>query len=279
MASVRAGFLYSRHGQRDWMGATRASVERAVRLAPELAETHLARATLASQDGDWRGAVLALRAALDAAPTFAAALQYLGNLQCEAGQVDEGMVRLRMAYALDPGMCVALVELCRCSALRGHMEDYRWGLQRLMAQPMLRLQSLTLRVRVAAWMGDMEELRRCYAEARDEPGPVVTNLARYAAAVLGEADPRETLASIDALLDGKVSPRFVSLLCQLTTEQLCLTGHAELALGYFQRAADTALIDLEWTDRCRALVPLRALPGFAEGRRKVRARVEAIWTA
>ena len=62
-------------------------------------------------------------------------------------------------------------------------------------------------------------------------------------------------------------------------EQLCLTGHAELALGYFQRAADTALIDLEWIDRCPALVPLRALPGFAEGRRKVRTRVEAIWTA
>jgi serine/threonine-protein kinase len=37
------------------------------------------------------------------------------------------------------------------------------------------------------------------------------------------------------------------------------------------------LIDLEWIEHCPALEPLRALPGFMEGRRKVRARVEAIW--
>jgi eukaryotic-like serine/threonine-protein kinase len=60
---------------------------------------------------------------------------------------------------------------------------------------------------------------------------------------------------------------------QLATEQLCLTGHPEKALEYFLRAAETALLDLEWTDRCPAL----ALPGFAEGRRQVRARVAAIW--
>jgi len=36
---------------------------------------------------------------------------------------------------------------------------------------------------------------------------------------------------------------------------------------------------LEWIDRCPAITSLRALPGFAEGRKKVRARVEAIWSA
>ncbi|HZH75047.1 MAG TPA: serine/threonine protein kinase, partial [Archangium sp.] len=81
----------------------------------------------------------------------------------------------------------------------------------------------------------------------------------------------------DTLISQTNSPRFISLLCQLATEMLCLSGQAERALGYFQRAVDTALIDLEWMDRCQALGALRELPGFAEGRLKVRTRIAAIW--
>jgi eukaryotic-like serine/threonine-protein kinase len=68
------------------------------------------------------------------------------------------------------------------------------------------------------------------------------------------------------------------MMCQFSTELLCLSGEPARALRYFQRAADTALIDMEWTEHCPALKSLRALPGFAEGRARVRARVEAIWT-
>jgi hypothetical protein len=38
------------------------------------------------------------------------------------------------------------------------------------------------------------------------------------------------------------------------------------------------LIDIEWTDRCPSLKAMRALPGFAEARRKVRRRVQAMWS-
>jgi serine/threonine-protein kinase len=87
------------------------------------------------------------------------------------------------------------------------------------------------------------------------------------------------LEAFDKMLAGAISPRFASLMCQLTTEVLCLTGHADRAMHYFRRAADSVLIDLEWTDRCPALKPLRELPGFAEGRLNVRTRVETIWAA
>jgi hypothetical protein len=70
-----------------------------------------------------------------------------------------------------------------------------------------------------------------------------------------------------------------AMICQITAESCCLAGQPELALRYFMRAAESVLIDLEWCDHCPVLTELRKLPGFAEGRRLVRARVEAIWAA
>jgi hypothetical protein len=205
-------------------------------------------------------------------------LQYMGSLQCEAGRADEGLMRLRLAYELDPGMSASLYEIARCSALRGQREDFRRAIERMMAYPFLQLPTLLLRVRVAAWMGDREELQRCRAGLREEPAPLARNAEVYAATALGEIDSKKALETFDAMLAGKASPRFTSMVCQIAAEVLCLAGDAERALVYLQRAADTALIDLEWMDRCRVLAPLRALPGFTEARLKVRTRVEAIWT-
>jgi serine/threonine-protein kinase len=119
--------------------------------------------------------------------------------------------------------------------------------------------------------------RQCRRALEEEPGPAAAVGLRYTAVVLGEQDPLAAVSSFDALLARQLNPRYASLICQLMTEQLCLVGCPEKALEYFLRAADMALLDREWIDRCPALAPLRDLPGFAEGRRKVRTRVEAIW--
>jgi serine/threonine-protein kinase len=277
VARMRVLFAAARELAHDQTTAARASIERALNLAPDMPETHLARAMLAAQENDWRTAVRSLRTALDIAPSHPASLQYLGNIQCEAGRADEGLVRLRLAYDLSPKLVTALFELARCSALRGQMDDYRWALERLAASPAHRTVVQSLRGRVAAWNGDMEELRRCQAEAAEEPDFVSRMVGRYAAAVLGDASPLELLPMFEQSLSQTNSPRFISMMCQLATEVLGLCGHTEKALEYFQRAADTALIDLEWIDRCPALQSLRVLPGFVDARRKVRARVEAIW--
>ncbi len=279
LASTRMWFMRGSEGERDWASTAQASVERAIQLAPELVETLLAKAMRATQEGNWRAAVVALRSALAAAPTFPGALQYLGSLQCEAGRADEGLARLRTAYELDPEMSIALYEMARCSALRGRMEDYRLNLERLLKYPFQRISSILLRLRVAAWMKDREELLRCRAELRDEPAQIGLNTDMYVAAALGETDTGPLVERFDLMLAGKVSPRFASLLCQLATEILCLSGQPERALSYFLRAADSALIDLEWIDRCPALAPLRSLPGFTQGRLNVRKRVESIWAA
>ncbi len=277
LATMRTWFMRASDRQQDWLTAAQLSLDRAVQQAPELVDTLLARAMRATQEGQWRAAVVALRSALDAAPTCAGALQYLGSLQCEAGRADEGLVRLRTAFELDPNMSSALYEMARCSALRGRMDEYRQTLEQLARFPFLRLPSLLLRMRVAAWKNDCEELVRCRVELRGEPTPLALNSDTYAAAILGEAGAEPVTQAFDAMLGSKVSPRFASLLCQLATEVLCLTGHPQLAMKYFQQAATSALIDLEWIDSCPALVSLRTFPGFMEERLKVRTRVESIW--
>ncbi|PTL82300.1 serine/threonine protein kinase [Vitiosangium sp. GDMCC 1.1324] len=279
IASLRVSFMGMKDSAKDYAALARASVERALHLAPEMAATHLARAMLAAQEDDWRAAVTALRTSLDIAPCHAPTLQYLGSLQCEAGRAEEGLVRLRLAYDLSPSLVTALFELARCSALRGKMDDYRWAMERLAASPAHRTTGASLRVRVAAWTRDVDELRRGKASAADETDFISRITGSYASAVLGEVSALELIPMFDEAISRTNSPRFISLMCQISTEILGLCGHAEQALRYFQRAADTALIDLEWIEHCPALQPLRALPGFAEGRRKVRARVEAIWNA
>lgn len=279
VAAMRAWFMRTADATRDWGAVARASLERAVRQAPELAETLMARGMMATQDGDWRTAVVSLRAALDAAPTFASALQYLGSLQCEAGRADEGLDRLRLAYELEPSLAIALYEIARCSALRDRMEDFRKTLAQLMSYPLLHLPTLLLRMRVASWRGQKEEVRQCLEELRKEPALIARNAMEYAAAIADEIDLGVAMATFDARLAERISPRFASMMCQLAAEVLCLKGEPQRALVYLRRAAESALIDLEWLDRCPALVNLRTLPEFNAERLKVRLRVEAIWAA
>ncbi len=279
VAAMRTWFMRPPEQLQDWSATARASLARASRLAPDAVDTLLAKAMLAAQDGDWRTAIAALRGARTAAPTFAAALQYLGGLQCEAGRVDEGLTHLRQAHELDSGLGISLYEIARCSALRGRMEDYRRAVEQLMEMPFLKQPTILLRMRVASWRKDREEIQRCRLELRDEPNQMGASSSMFAAVALGEVDALSALPMFDAMLQERASPRFKSLMCQLATELLCLVGHAEHAMRYFLRAADSALIDLDWVDRCPALTPLRALPDFSEGRLKVRTRVEAIWAA
>ncbi|WNZ59968.1 protein kinase [Myxococcus sp. MxC21-1] len=280
VATLRAGFISTLADEVDWDALARTSLERARQVAPELVETKLAQAILATREGRWRDAVVALRTALDTAPTFAPALQLLGNLQCEAGRADEGLPRLKLAYALEPAMAICLVEVARCSALRGDDATYQWCMARLNSQPLLGMAVLILRMRVAAWRGDMDDVRQCRDALNEDPSHMASYVATYCSAALGEVSVEAAMATLDGMLTRQqVNSRFASMVCQLAAELMCIRGAPAEALRYLQQAANLALIDLEWMDRCPALTPLRAQPGFAEARRKVRSRVEAIWSA
>jgi serine/threonine-protein kinase len=277
LACVRTWFLPGQTPGRDWEALARSSVARAEKLAADFAETHLARAMLSVQQSDWRAAVMALGHSLRIAPTCAPALQYLGLLLCETGRVEEGLARSRLAYKLDPSLGVCLIDMARISALRGDRAEAARMLERLLAHPAYRTARIQLELRVASWQGDLGRVRELLEELEPEPTELSIHSQCYARVVLGLVDPIPAFEDVHARLESGRSPRFVSLLCQLTSEALCLAGRAEAALDYFLRAAGTVLIDIEWVQRCPALVPLRALPGFAQGSRLVQRRVDGIW--
>ncbi len=283
IACLRAWFMPSSflddEKPRDWEQEARRSVARALEEAPDTAETYLARAMLGVQLGEWREAVKALVKALEIAPTYAHAHQYLAQLQCEAGNTKEGLERSKLAFDLEPSLTVCLFDIARLHALRGDRAECDRYLDLAEVNSRFRSPTQQFRLRVATWYGDMQQVQdirdTLAGEDADGFGLYVVNFAR---AVAGDFDKPGLDAMTASLLARAPSPRFYTLMCQNCVEIYCARGYPEEALGYFQKAADRVLIDIEWTDRCPLLKAMRALPGFAEARRKVRQRVQAMWS-
>jgi len=282
IACMRAWFLPALSEappDRDWAVEARSALARALADASDLAETHLARAMLAVQTGEWRDAVQALVKALEIAPTYAHAHQYLAQLQCEAGNTREGVSRARLAVDLEPRLFVGLFDVARVHALRGELVEYEEVLKRIEADARYRNPTTQIRLRVAGWYGNLDKVRVVLDSVRDE---VMVGFAKfslgYARGLLGELDKPELDAFVHSIIADGVSPRLYTLLCQLAVELYCARGFYEDALVYFQKAADSVLIDVEWVERCPSLKPLVKLSGFGEARRKIRARVQSMWS-
>jgi serine/threonine-protein kinase len=265
------------HDPHHWATEAQMSSARALQLAPEFAESHLAAGMLAVNEGRMREGVQALVRALGIAPTYAEAHQYLGQLQCEGGRSNEGLKRLELALVLDPTIIICHLDIARLAALYGDLEKYERHMAPLADSPM-HLGSLTLKARVAMWNKDREALQRLLIplnELGTGSGRGVELMLRVA---LGDIAPEQGNELIlGAVNTTTVSPRFRTLVFQMCTETMGSTGREDLAIEWFTKTADLTLTDLEWTNRCPSLASIRERPEFAAGRRKVIARVEAIW--
>ena len=280
IACARARFFVATGAgePRDWVATTEAAVARAVEAAPDLPETHLARGMLAVQDGHWREAVRAFVLALEFAPFSAQAHEYLAQLQCEAGNIEEGVARARLTAALDPTMLIALNHVARVHALRGDREAWARTLAPLAAQPHFQFIGLVIEARVSGWFGDTERLRdilrRVDSLALGGRARAVVLIAR---AFLREYTRDELLAGSELLLANSPSPRLYTTTCQISCEACAANDLLDEALGYLERAAASRLIDLDWLDHCPSLAPLRQHPRFLKVRRDITARCETMW--
>jgi len=276
-AALRAWFRpeeRERHGLRET--AARAAVAASVAGAPTLAETQLAIARLAVQDGRFRDAANAMNEALRIAPTYAEAHEYVGSIMCEAGQPARGMAHLRLAAELDPGGSVGMVVTARHRALEGDRAQAEVLLEKLRADALAPVNGLRVTaVRIAAWFGDDERLRQLVHEpaTQIDGGPLFASLL---AAYLGDISPVDTFAAVEQGLEN-ANPRFRTMIYQFATEALCRNGELERGWEALTRAANDILVDLHWLDRCPLLAPLRTHEGYLALRQQVKARAEAIW--
>ncbi|MEZ4248082.1 MAG: protein kinase [Polyangiales bacterium] len=270
LASVRAWFLPGVEEGRDWEAVARSSIARANERAGALAETHLAAASLAVQDGDYGAAMVALRRALAIAPTFAEAHEYLGRLLLEADRGEEGASHLRHALELDPSLARAFAELARHHALEGRWPAFDAAVKELAT----RLgedaaATLQTRMRGAAWRRDDEALDAIAERLGDATGDRAM-MSRY---VRGMRDPvlGAQMAKAFLALADEGNRRFSAFAAQLAAE-LAVAADPELACEAISFAASGSLLDLAWLRRCPLLDVVRETDSLRAATATVAAR-------
>jgi eukaryotic-like serine/threonine-protein kinase len=280
MASVRAWWSASvGFDDAGLAHRTAESVARAEAHAPDVAETHLARAMLATQGADFATAAGALARALDIAPTFAEAHQYLGELQMEAGRISEGTKRLQLALELDPTQLPCRLTLARREAVLGNWQAARAMLDEL--EGVLDHRNVPLvasRIRLALYEGDHSALPGLIERLRPYKGGGWEFMVNQLSVLVEGKDAREAEEVRRAVVARVSNPRFVSLAGQLAIEVYTAAGELDLAIGVLEEIADGALIDVTWLESLELLAPLRERPEFREIAERVRQRASAIWS-
>ncbi|MEM6995441.1 MAG: protein kinase [Myxococcota bacterium] len=279
-AAVRRWFIPTTGKERDWGAEAKRAVEAALIGAPHLVESHTAAARYHVSCGDVAAAVGHLRNALAIAPTSAAAHEYLGFLQCEAGRSEDGVRHILHAYELDPTATGHLVVVARHYALRQQWDEYEALMTKLRATPEVAQFTVDIvDLRVAGWRGNLQRFRELRPSLRlGKPHPAEMMPALLARVILGETSPADGVEELDELCSHMASPRFRCTTRQLSCETLVVVGEIELSLGELAKAVDEGvLIDADWIDRCSALDPLRERAEFAAASKSVHDAADAIW--
>jgi serine/threonine protein kinase len=258
--------------------AAKQAVDVARQQASSLAETHLAVAMYAVQLGEFREAGSALHQALQIAPTYAAAHDYLGRLQLEAGRPQRGLRHAELAFELNPSLFVGLLDLARYHALRGDRERFHHWWNKLLEicphRHMARLQE----VRIAVWFNDDEWRVRALARVSNTSDPRFRGMviSGFENAALSEPEVRQTF---EAGFANAGNPRFRAMISQFACEAAAWRGYDQLAMRCLNAAVDNVLVDLDWLEHCPLLERLRDLDEYAHARMVVAERADAIWAS
>lgn len=265
-------------GDAQWSARCRAAVSRALELAPDQAESHLASGLMHYEHGNYRAAAQSLREALRLAPTYAAAHAHLGALQCEAGRAHEGYRHLTTAVELDPTDPRSLLSAALYHAQRGDYSQASGMLARMTDDdPTTRGAIASLYLRMALWRGRADQARALQRGWRSLDEPRRRLLELLVGVYLGRQSATKLDEALEEAMRRNASPRFASSIYQLATEVLATRGEVDAAFEYLRRAAEEVLVDVEWLTCCPALGDLRALPGFASLASQVRQRAAVIW--
>ncbi len=277
-ATVLRWFLPARDV--DWGVRAQAAVDAALAGANHLADTHLAAARLQVNHGDISTAARHLAAALEIAPTCAAAHEYLGLLQCDAGRSRQGVRHIELAHELDLSLFHGAFSVLRYHAMRGDRATWHERLARM--QLSSRFPSFVLCLfdfRLSLWDGDVK--RAGAVRWRIEPDPDSAT-SGFAAVLRDSLDHDHTPESLhdrfSEVIGAQLNPRLRTGWCQIMTEVLAWRGAIDLALEELTRANTIGvLLDADWFESCPLLEPLRSDRRFSEIHEQVQQRVEAIW--
>ncbi len=260
----------------------REASELAVRLAPDLAESHVARSAVHLLDSDAERALPSLLRALELAPGHGEALAQLAALTLEVGAPVAAVRLSEAAAARHPDGDEVLITIARAHALLGRWADAAAALERLRPQWAVQL-GLLHTARFATWRRDRETARaverRIAAEAPGDGTPMKlahrgTNL--FVGAVLHGRAPTEDPDFRRRLTSQSAPRRTRAFTAQLNAEMQAYLGDHGQALSALEASVDNGLFDAFWFDRCPLFDELRGTSRFEEARDVVLSRARRV---
>jgi len=262
----------------NWEAAATEAVETAMHLAPELSDTHLAMAMLATQRFEMKQAARSLIRAVEIDPSSHEAQEYLGGIEIETGLVARGVPRVVYGAAAVPLRPVPCMILARCYALLGRFEECDpqvVEINRRSGIPNLGGVLYSIRVHAYRWGKRPVNLTISQRKAVRENG--WTSVTFYADALAGTADPEKIAQWMDEFIPRVTNRRANMVLKQVCIEICALVGLESKAMSMLADCARGGLIDILWIDKCPVLAPLRSLEGFGQMRDWVWLNAYGVW--
>ena len=259
--------------------AAQATAERAVAVAPERGDSHLALASVRFSSCDVVGAVEELMLALERGPSLADAHDLLGRILVETGPVQSGMRHLEHALELEPNLTRTLVDRARVEALLGHWDSMERLLDRAESSHQTPTPMWVLRARMAMWQGDSERAATLLAhpDVANGKNDLILRFLQIAAGVR-KIDPAQLWEGVVFGVQTS-SPRGRLFFHQLSTEIHAFQEENDLAMRSLARAVDVGLCDLTWYDRCPLLNVLRRDLRFKALRKVIAGRAAQVKAA
>jgi serine/threonine-protein kinase len=249
----------------------RAQAERAVRLAPSLADAHAALGYLKFQAGEQAAAVAPLRRALLLSPNLADAHDMLGRILVEC-DVEEGVRHLRSALALEPTNEQAFAALVREQYLAGDREG---AIAAIEGQKNPHAYYAML-ARFCMWTGDKAFAKELLARPVPDSNVIVQVALVFLDLVANGSAIDTSLIDVSPAV---MSPRLATFFGQLRAEVAHVKGDRARVLHELEQSSNVALFDVSWLRRCPLFDPLRGDAAFQAVTVRVEARANEIIAA
>ncbi|WP_394827095.1 protein kinase domain-containing protein [Pendulispora albinea] len=243
--------------------ATRLAAERAMSLAPNLPEAHLASGCVAFVFGESERGAREIREALRTGKRLADAHEMFGRLAIEVDRIEAGIEHLGAALSIEPRLLLTRGEMARGYELLGNPQIA----DELLAVPPTDPQTYGVywlqRARIIYWRRDLAAARTALSLegplAPVDPGRMILD------SMLDPSVLARQLAFLDQRANvGGQALRRTAMFRQIKAEVLSYHGDEDGALAATLEAERAGLFDIGWCMRCPIIEALRRRKEFQE---------------
>jgi serine/threonine-protein kinase len=199
--------------------------------------------------------MLAMKRAVNHAPSLARAHEHIAAALFESDRVDEAILRYRTALAIDPSAALARLELARCHAIKGDWDKHD-AETRAAGDDVPALRRTWVPIRARLWRGPADPIE-VPAHVPFEPD-VRAFLEASAGAMHATPLGKEQRAALRTFGLSMPRGRLRCARCQFVSEAFAYAGEVDTVIELTEAAVDSGLHDVCWMRRCPVLSEARS---------------------